>query len=126
MSKRTETVFHLATFLWILSFAVSLIFGGRIGMVSDVLCCAIGVFFIVELVIAYRHAVSIREFIRGNWHEVLMLIPVFRCVRLLKYARRMRRILLMLDNVIEGIDVILRIRAKKYIGACKQYLTGRL
>jgi len=99
----------LVTIIWILAYGLSFV-GGTVGYIADLVALIVGLAFVAELINSYRHSKGMRDFLRGNAHELLMVVPVFRCLRMFRALKRFRRILVMLDNSIEGIDIILRVK----------------
>jgi len=99
----------LVTIIWILAYGLSFM-GGTVGYVADLVALIVGLAFVADLIIAYRHSNGMRDFLRGNVHELLMVVPVFRCLRMFRALKRFRRILVMLDNSIEGLDILLRVK----------------
>jgi len=112
----------IVTLLWVVSFVVSFA-GGTIGRIADVVCIAAGFVFVCELAAAYRRSGSFREFVRENLFELVMLVPVFRGLRLLRLSRRLKRLFFILDNLVEGIDMFRRVRFAALFGkitACRR------
>jgi len=114
-----KRIIGIATWLWVVSFAVS--FTGRtVGRIADAVCITAGCFFVAELVIAYRRSESNRAFLRDNILEIVTLVPVFRGLRLLRLSRRLKRLFFVLDTIIEGIDILVRVKVRSFVRKIQQ------
>lgn len=109
-----KRLMSVITVVWITAFFAGFA-GGRTGHVADIVCFLAGVCFFAELAASYRRASGLRAFLRGNLTELLLAVPLFRGLRLLKAVRRVRHLrvaLTALDSVTEAADIAVRARVR--------------
>ncbi len=110
-----KRLMSFVTLIWIVSYALSFV-GGRIGGIADKVALAAGLVFVAELVAAFRRSSGPGDFFRRNAAELLMVLPVFRCLKVFRALKRYRRLLAIMDNLLEGIDIFLRVKLPALIG----------
>lgn len=93
--------------VWLLSFIVNLWIEHWI---LDILCIITTLGFIIELIFEYRKSNSIKDFISNNYIDIILLIPIFKILRLGKFARlgKLKRVLSLGDMANDVIELVFR------------------
>lgn len=83
----------------------------------DISLYIIGIYFILELLISFLRSKNKKYFIKNNWYEFLLLIPVlkvFKTIRLFKIVKlykltKIKKVVKSLETVQQLADISLKI-----------------
>jgi len=67
--------------------------------------------FVFELIVEYKKSKSFKEFLRNNYIDILLLIPIFKVARMARLGKlmRMRKSLKILDAGNDVAEFLIRI-----------------
>lgn len=69
-------------------------------IIIDIIFLITTIGFIIELIIAYKESDNFKDFIKNNYIDILLLIPIFKLVKFTKIAKVFK-----LKKVFRGLDV---------------------
>lgn len=81
---------NYVTVFWLLIFILGLFSKGVLEEVCHYSNLMILLIFLFDLVIVYLNSNNLKDFIFGNWFDILMVIPYFRIFRVAKFARLLK------------------------------------
>lgn len=80
----------IVTIIWLCIFGIGYFSKGEIANICSLLNIAILSVFLTDLALLYRKSGGWHLFLRGNWFDILMIIPYFRVFRIFRVFRVIR------------------------------------
>lgn len=83
--------------VWLTNFALSFWLDH---IVIDVIFLVTTFGFVLELVIEYKHSNNFKEFLKNNYIDIMLLIPIFKLIKFTKLVK-----LIKLKKTFRGLDI---------------------
>ena len=78
------------TILWLIIFIIGFFTTGNISYICEILNLIILLVFLADLVIVYKYSRNLKDFLKGHWFDIIMVIPYLRVFRIFKIFKVLR------------------------------------